>query len=161
MTKEELNDPLSICKREFQRLIDEYKFKQIRYPKWGIKNVFRYGLSNGAVTIHIMIYESPATEDKDRYYSMISIQDNYDNSLDINDLILKSKKHKFNIFDKNKKLKSLEEQIVTAVQNLKIYAPDILNGDLTRFKRIAKKVNKIRAENSEKFRNRLENLKIE
>jgi hypothetical protein len=138
MNEEELNYPISICKREFQSLIDEFDFKTISFPKWDIINVFRYGLSNGTVTIYLTIMQDSSIG----YGTLVNIKDNYNHDIELRDLIPRWREQ-LNYFKENGERKSLEEQIIMVVQRLRTYAKDILNGDLTRFNQIVEKNNKI------------------
>jgi hypothetical protein len=157
MTKAVHNYPLSVCKREFQSLIDEYKFKPIRYPKWDLINVFRYGLTNGIVTIFLGICE---LEDGG-YLTLVFVHDNYGNEIGIGALLPRGMNHHYgyeiedspllprgrryqlHFIENNGQHKSLEEQIFIVVQQLRVHAQDVLNGDLTRFNKIVEKEKKI------------------
>jgi hypothetical protein len=132
MKEAQLKHFLSVCQNEFQYLIDDYRFTRLPIPEGEFINQFQFILSNEIVTIVIEGVSHGAD-------AVLLIKDNQGHSLGARALMPGWKPS--TKFKRTKKLKSQDEQIAESAQLLKIYAQDVLNGDMTRFNQIVEQSN--------------------
>ncbi|BBO87012.1 hypothetical protein [Desulfosarcina ovata] len=136
MNEQALQHFRSVCRREFQFLIDEFGFASAPLPKGKYVNQFQFRLSNGAITLVVegVSYGMDA---------MVSLEDKHDRSVGVRCLVPGWKPFAKRKKKKKKNILNQDQQIARSAVLLKDHGTDILNGDLERFNKIGDRINHI------------------
>jgi hypothetical protein len=136
MNEEALQHFRSVCRREFQFLVDDFGFAPSPLPKGKYVNQFQFHLSNGTITLVVegISYGMDA---------MVSLEDKNGRSIGVGCL-----EPGWEPFAKRKKKKkkdalNQDQQIARSAVTLKDHGADILKGDLERFNKIGDRINHI------------------